>query len=215
MHALHREPADIDARPYVPPATHTPHAPCCAQRHGRRGILLSAGWAPLAAAHATLPSATRRRLQLVCEPLAAHDLLLSRCAAALHHGGSGTVAAALAAGVPQVQGGSCLGGAGDPCGAPARLGRRTRPSGTCWCALAHGPCVRRLLDLAGTADLRRYNSLVQRACRYMNHWLGISTPCKRMPIAALPSCARPLVQATWTHVTWLRSCPTGGGAAPV
>ncbi|GBF95250.1 hypothetical protein Rsub_08281 [Raphidocelis subcapitata] len=69
---------------------------------GMRGVLLSGGWAALADAHAALPPPRRARLHLLAGPLCAHDRLLARAAVVLHHGGSGTVAAALAAGTPQV-----------------------------------------------------------------------------------------------------------------
>lgn len=83
-----------------------PHPPPTPSTARRRGVLLSSGWTPLEAAYDSLdaPSSaqTPRRLFLQRTPITAHDLLLAYCQVLLHHGGSGTVAAALAAGVPQV-----------------------------------------------------------------------------------------------------------------
>ncbi|WP_041448070.1 glycosyltransferase [Anaeromyxobacter sp. Fw109-5] len=64
-------------------------------RVGRRGILLS-GWAGLDDHAADLPSSI---LPLDSIP---HSWLFPRVAAVVHHGGAGTTAAALRAGVPQV-----------------------------------------------------------------------------------------------------------------
>lgn len=83
--------------------SHALERPAIALHHSPRcGVLLSGGWAPLAATHAALPAPGRARLRLHPGPLSAHDLLMAGCAAALHHGGSGTTAAGLAAGTPQV-----------------------------------------------------------------------------------------------------------------
>ncbi len=80
-------------------------------RTRRRAVFLSGGWSAIEEAYddtspryqpSSSPDAKPRRLLLHAPTLTAHDLLLSRCAAVLHHGGSGTAAAALAAGVPQV-----------------------------------------------------------------------------------------------------------------
>ncbi|WP_242343510.1 glycosyltransferase [Anaeromyxobacter terrae] len=65
------------------------------ERVGRRGILLS-GWAGLHEHAADLPSSI---LPLDSVP---HSWLFPRVAAVVHHGGAGTTAAALRAGVPQV-----------------------------------------------------------------------------------------------------------------
>jgi len=73
-----------------------------------RGILLSGGWGALEDSHTapSPPAASSQQLDrlriVAASSLNAHDLLLAQCAAVLHHGGSGTIAAALAAGVPQV-----------------------------------------------------------------------------------------------------------------
>jgi hypothetical protein len=80
----------------------------CTRRHA---VFLSGGWSAIEKAYndtfppyqpSSSPDAKPRRLLLHAHSLTAHDLLLSRCAAVLHHGGSGSAAAALAAGVPQV-----------------------------------------------------------------------------------------------------------------
>jgi UDP:flavonoid glycosyltransferase YjiC (YdhE family) len=63
------------------------------QTSGRR-CLVASGWAGLG--HSTLPAHWRRIAQ------APHTLLFPRLAAVVHHGGSGTTAQALRAGVPQV-----------------------------------------------------------------------------------------------------------------
>ena len=68
----------------------------------RRGILLAAAWPPLVAAHGALPAASRGRICLLEQATVAHDQLVQGCTAILHHGGSGTVAAAIAAGVPHI-----------------------------------------------------------------------------------------------------------------
>jgi hypothetical protein len=68
----------------------------------RRGVLLSGGFAPLQAAHSALPPDAATTLALYTHQVAAHDALLAKAGVVLHHGGSGTVAAALAAGTPQV-----------------------------------------------------------------------------------------------------------------
>lgn len=60
---------------------------------GQRGILLG-GWAGLG--RATLPST------VLCLDEAPHHWLFPRCAAVVHHGGAGTTAAGLRAGVPNV-----------------------------------------------------------------------------------------------------------------
>jgi sterol 3beta-glucosyltransferase len=62
-------------------------------RSGRRAILLS-GWSDEGAAH---PPTNVLRLEA-----APHDWLLPRTSAVVHHGGAGTTAAALRAGVPMV-----------------------------------------------------------------------------------------------------------------
>ena len=77
-----------------------------AQRLRRPMIVLTAGWQPL------LEACRRLELQqpqqgalpwvLAVEQSVSHDVLLPRCAALLHHGGAGTVAAALRSGVPQL-----------------------------------------------------------------------------------------------------------------
>lgn len=85
---------------------------------GRRIVLLTAGWQPLVEACRQLEeeqgqgqwqsslqeqSGQRQLPWLVAlEQPVPHDLLLPRCAAILHHGGAGTVAAALRCGAPQL-----------------------------------------------------------------------------------------------------------------
>jgi len=63
------------------------------RRSGQRGILV-AGWGGLGSAH--LPDEV---LALESVP---HDWLFPRCAAVVHHGGAGTTAAGLRAGVPSI-----------------------------------------------------------------------------------------------------------------
>lgn len=100
---LGADPAAVSPHAHAAPSERARIAtPAATRGRRRRGLLLSAGWPPLAAAHAALPPAARARLRRHATPLAAHDLLLARCAVALHHGGSGTTAAALAAGTPQL-----------------------------------------------------------------------------------------------------------------
>ena len=69
-----------------------------ARRLGRPIVLLAGGWRPLVDAARALD----QEWLAVLEHPVAHDALLPRCAALLHHGGAGTVAAALRAGVPQL-----------------------------------------------------------------------------------------------------------------
>lgn len=69
---------------------------CCS-----RALWLSGGWQPWHAAYEALPAALRARISLWAAP-AHHTLLLPRCAALLHPGGSGCTAAAALAGLPQV-----------------------------------------------------------------------------------------------------------------
>lgn len=66
------------------------------ERTGQRGVLL-AGWAGLGARGATRAATD----VLVCQDVP-HGWLFPRAAAAVHHGGSGTTAASLRAGVPTV-----------------------------------------------------------------------------------------------------------------
>jgi hypothetical protein len=72
----------------------------------RGGVLLTGGWQPLADAYTALHLQSGAHqtpsLFLQHKPLACHHLLLSAADAVLHHGGSGTTAAALAAGTPQL-----------------------------------------------------------------------------------------------------------------
>ncbi len=63
------------------------------QRTGQRGILLG-GWSRIG--RGSLPSTVLRVEEVP------HSWLFPRCAAVVHHGGAGTTAAALRAGVPQV-----------------------------------------------------------------------------------------------------------------
>lgn len=63
------------------------------RRFGRRGIV-SSGWADFGGQ--SLPG------EVFATDAVPHEWLLPRCAAAVHHGGAGTTAAALRAGVPQV-----------------------------------------------------------------------------------------------------------------
>jgi UDP:flavonoid glycosyltransferase YjiC (YdhE family) len=65
------------------------------RRAGRRGVLL-AGWSGLGGVERDLPHDAFASRDLP------HDWLLPRAAAVVHHGGSGTTAAALRAGVPTV-----------------------------------------------------------------------------------------------------------------
>lgn len=73
----------------------------CARAKRRRAILLSSGWQPLEDAHAALEPPLRRRILLHAQPVP-HQLLLPRVSLLVHPGGSGSVAAALLAGVPQL-----------------------------------------------------------------------------------------------------------------
>ena len=60
------------------------------------------GWPRLTEQAPSLSVLTSSALLLVLNSPVAHDVLLPHCAALLHHGGSGTVAAALRCGVPQL-----------------------------------------------------------------------------------------------------------------
>jgi hypothetical protein len=71
-----------------------------AQRLQRPVVLLTAGWQPLLDACSCQTGGTPWVLALA-QPLS-HDVLLPRCAVLLHHGGAGTVAAALRCGIPQL-----------------------------------------------------------------------------------------------------------------
>lgn len=71
-----------------------------AQQLRRRLLLLTGGWQPLLEACSCQPSEPAWVLAL--ERPVVHDVLLPHCAALLHHGGAGTVAAALRCGVPQL-----------------------------------------------------------------------------------------------------------------
>ena len=77
-----------------------------AQRLRRPVVLLTAGWQPLLEACRKLepqqPQQGAPPWLLAVEQPVSHDVLLPRCAALLHHGGAGTVAAALRCGVPQL-----------------------------------------------------------------------------------------------------------------
>ena len=68
------------------------------RRVGRRGVV-SAGWADLGRAGLRSRDLPADVLAIDGAP---HEWLLPRCAAVVHHGGSGTSAAAFRAGVPQV-----------------------------------------------------------------------------------------------------------------
>ena len=67
----------------------------------RRAIILTSGWAPMLAAYDSLPGDLRPRLLMHPRPIP-HRLLLPACAALVHPGGAGTVAAALVSGCPQL-----------------------------------------------------------------------------------------------------------------
>ena len=84
--------------PYMCPAV----PPRCAWApKRRRAILLSSSWQPLEHAHSALEPPLRRRILLHAQPVP-HQLLLPRVSLLVHPGGSGSVAAALLAGVPQL-----------------------------------------------------------------------------------------------------------------
>ena len=70
----------------------------------RHTLLLTGGWQPLLdACRSPRPEAAGQPPWVVpLERPVPHDLLLPRCSALLHHGGAGTVAAALWSGVPQL-----------------------------------------------------------------------------------------------------------------
>ncbi|XP_018439017.1 sterol 3-beta-glucosyltransferase-like isoform X2 [Raphanus sativus] len=79
---------------------------------GYRFILLTAGYEPLEAAIRTIVQEPKRSLhegvsifngKLFCfSGMVPYNWLFRRCAAAIHHGGSGSTAAALHAGIPQI-----------------------------------------------------------------------------------------------------------------
>jgi len=71
------------------------------QRAGLRGVILG-GWAGLDAAMLPEDLQTYAAERVLFVPSAPHEWLLPRCVATVHHGGAGTVAAALRAGVPTV-----------------------------------------------------------------------------------------------------------------
>ena len=71
-----------------------------ALRLRRHVLLLTAGWAPLLHACGRQPRLPFGVLAL--EHPVAHDVLLPHCSVLLHHGGAGTVAAALRCGTPQL-----------------------------------------------------------------------------------------------------------------
>ncbi|MFC4128127.1 glycosyltransferase [Nocardia rhizosphaerae] len=111
----------------------------CARR-GRR-LLLAAGWAAIA------PGITR---DLAVAAQVDHAEVLPRCVAVVHHGGAGTTAAALRAGVPQV---ICSVQADQPYWGQAlsRLGvAATLPAGALTEARLHA-----LLDTVSAAEVRR------------------------------------------------------------
>ena len=68
--------------------------------------MLTAGWTPFSNTYQQLatshPPVAVDRMQLVAGPVQDHVQLLQQCQVLLSHGGSGTVAAALAAGIPMV-----------------------------------------------------------------------------------------------------------------
>eukprot|EP00879_Flechtneria_rotunda_P023636 GHRR01025010.1.p1 GENE.GHRR01025010.1~~GHRR01025010.1.p1 ORF type:complete len:434 (+),score=148.31 GHRR01025010.1:930-2231(+) len=66
------------------------------------GVLMTNGWTGLTDAHAALNPVGQQRLYLQTKALHCHHLLLESVDVVLHHGGSGTTAVALAAGVPQL-----------------------------------------------------------------------------------------------------------------
>merc|ERR1719414_750528 len=75
-------------------------------RTGRRGVVLG-GWAALDATKLTGQSdsealAAYAKEKVLFVRTAPHEWLFPRCAAIVHHGGSGTTAAALRSGVPNV-----------------------------------------------------------------------------------------------------------------
>lgn len=79
--------------PVVDPAATLEMIRTVAERCGIRAVI-GAGWSRLAA--------TTRSEQLRVVGAVDHDVLLPQCRAAVHHGGAGTTAAALLAGIPAV-----------------------------------------------------------------------------------------------------------------
>lgn len=67
----------------------------------RNAIFLSGSWAPIAEAFHKLPQ-TIKENGVLLESNVNHTLLLKNCSAILYHGGAGTAAAALMAGIPQI-----------------------------------------------------------------------------------------------------------------
>ena len=63
--------------------------------------MLAGGWQPLAEAAAAHGYDQHRDLWMVTDSVP-HHLLLPSCDAIIHHGGAGTSAAALTAGIPQL-----------------------------------------------------------------------------------------------------------------
>lgn len=64
--------------------------------------LLAGGWEPLLQAAIANPSAQQQPVLLAAADSIPHLLLLPECSAVVHHGGAGTSAAALVAGLPQI-----------------------------------------------------------------------------------------------------------------
>ncbi|KAL3142502.1 hypothetical protein ABBQ38_002826 [Trebouxia sp. C0009 RCD-2024] len=70
---------------------------------GAKGILLTGGWRPLLQAADTAAQPAVGGSVLIAAPRSIpHSLLLPDCSAVLHHGGAGTCAAALTAGLPHL-----------------------------------------------------------------------------------------------------------------
>lgn len=143
-----------------------------AEAVGRRLVVLTGGWRPLAAAFQAAAAAGGGRV-LVLEAAVPHDALLPRCAAVLHHGGAGTVAAAARCGVPSVV-------------APLHFDQPQWAERVEWAGLGVQLPGRVLCPPGGAdadaeeADLRAAAARVAQAMRTAMHNPGVAAGCRQM-----------------------------------